>query len=116
MPNAGQGRSRESKTAPFLPASPIQGTEYFVRIFVANLPHHVQEHDLRDCFQQYGEVAAANVCRDTRGESRGFGFVDLRDDGDALLAIAELNGADWSGKSIHVARAKPRTAAQPTTA
>jgi len=78
-----------------------------MRVFVANLPRDAREDELRACFEQYGEVADARLCRDGRGESRGFGFVDMQD-GDALLAIAELNGRDWAGRSIHVAPARPR--------
>jgi RNA recognition motif-containing protein len=86
-----------------------------MRIFVASLPRDVTERDLSDCFEQFGEISRTLLCRDGRGESRGFGFVDLSDDRDALLAIEELNGADWDGRSIHVAPARPR-AAQPRTA
>jgi RNA recognition motif-containing protein len=78
-----------------------------MRIFVASLPRDVTERDLSDCFEQYGQISRTLLCRDARGKSRGFGFVDMQD-GAAMMAIEELNSADWDGRSIHVAPARPR--------
>jgi RNA recognition motif-containing protein len=58
-------------------------------------------------FGEYGEVTRAQIVsdRDT-GRSRGFGFVEMSEGGDA--AIAALNGAQLQGRSLTVNEAKPR--------
>jgi RNA recognition motif-containing protein len=42
------------------------------------------------------------------GQSKGFGFVEMSDDGAAQKAIDELNGRDVSGRSLTVNQARPR--------
>jgi len=78
-----------------------------MRIFVANLPYTVKEHQLHDCFGQWGDVERVTIMRDGMRESRGFGFVDMPDEAAALLAMAELDRKDWDGRTIHVAEARP---------
>ena len=47
----------------------------------------------RQLFKQYGDVAAAEVIMDREtGRSRGFGFVQMANDGDMEPAINGLNG------------------------
>jgi cold-inducible RNA-binding protein len=79
-------------------------------IFVANLPYGVTEAQLMDCFMQYGAVEKVEVIRDrVTGQSRGFGFVEMPDDPEAALAIADLDGRDWDGRRIHVRVAEERS-------
>jgi RNA recognition motif-containing protein len=80
-----------------------------MNIYVGNLPFTANDADLRNLFASYGEVASASVItdRDT-GRSRGFGFVELADEG-AARAIEELNGADMDGRQLTVNQAKPRS-------
>jgi cold-inducible RNA-binding protein len=42
------------------------------------------------------------------GRSKGFGFVEFRDDQEANAAIAALNGTDLRGRTINVNQARPR--------
>ena len=41
-------------------------------------------------------------------KSKGFGFVEMSDDGAARQAITSLNGADFLGKNLVVNEARPR--------
>jgi len=77
------------------------------KLYVGNLSFRVTSEDLRDLFAQYGNVTSASVIsdRDT-GRSRGFGFVEMEDGGDA--AIEALNGQDLQGRALTVNEAKPR--------
>lgn len=61
-------------------------------------------------FAEYGEVSSANIItdRDT-GRSRGFGFVEMPNDGGGQQAIDVLNDTDFEGKTITVNVARPRT-------
>ena len=80
-----------------------------MNIYVSNLSFNVQDEDLREYFEDYGEVTSAKVITDKfTNRSRGFGFVEMTDDAAAEKAIKELNGAMVDGRSISVTVAKPR--------
>src|SRR5207302_6730464 len=76
-------------------------------IYVGNLPFSATADDLREAFSHFGTVTSAQVIsdRDT-GRSRGFGFVEMSEGGDE--AIANLNGAQFQGRTLTVNEAKPR--------
>ena len=81
-----------------------------MNIYIANLSYSVSDADLKELFQEYGEVSSAHVItdRDT-GKSRGFGFVEMPNESEGLKAIKELDEAEYDGKVIVVNVAKPKT-------
>ena len=80
-----------------------------MNIYVSNLSFNVEDDDLRDFFEEYGDVTSAKVILDKFTQrSRGFGFVEMSDDASAEKAIKELNGAHVEGRAINVTVAKPR--------
>ena len=77
-------------------------------LYVGNLPWAVTEEDLVRAFAQYAEVISARVVADREtGRSRGFGFVEVKEES-AHAAIEALNGAEWAGRSLTVNEAQPR--------
>ena len=63
-------------------------------LYVGNLSFSCTADDLRELFSQHGNVASAQVVSDREtGRSRGFGFVEMGDGGEA--AINALNGTDF---------------------
>lgn len=78
-------------------------------IYVGNLAYSVTDDDLRDAFAAFGDVARAKVImdRDT-GRSKGFGFVEMSDDGQAQAAIDGLNEQPINGRNVRVNEARPR--------
>jgi len=81
-----------------------------MNIYVGNLSFELTAEDLRQAFEAYGEVSSVNIITDKySGQSRGFGFVEMPDKGDAETAIENLNGKDLSGREITVNEARPRT-------
>lgn len=79
-------------------------------IFISNLSFRLKNEDLQRAFEEYGEVSSAKIITDKyTGRSRGFGFVEMPDDESANKAIEELNGAEFDGKVISVAEARPKT-------
>jgi RNA recognition motif-containing protein len=77
-------------------------------MYVGNLPFSSTEDDLRDLFSQYGEVQSANIIYDREtGRSRGFGFVEMAEDG-ADSAMEALNGNEFGGRTLRVNEARPR--------
>ena len=82
-------------------------------IYVGNLSWSTTEDVLRETFEQYGEVLSARIItdRDT-GRSRGFGFVEMEDEGEANAAIDALNGQTLDGRPLTVNEARPRAPRQ----
>ncbi len=81
-----------------------------MNIYVSNLNFKAEDNDLRELFEEFGEVSSAKVItdRDT-GRSRGFGFVEMNNDEEGQKAIEGLNEVEFMSKVINVAVAKPRT-------
>ena len=80
-----------------------------MKIYVGNLPWRMTSADLEELFAQYGEVRSANVVMDREtGRSRGFGFVEMSDDG-ARSAIEELNETEVQSRRIRVSQARERS-------
>ena len=78
------------------------------RIYVGNLPYSATEQEVRELFEQYGEVIAVNLINDRQtGQPRGFGFVEMGDD-DSDAAISALDRHDYGGRSLRVNEARPR--------
>ena len=79
-----------------------------MKLYVGNLPWKVRTAELRDLFSSYGELTDCVVLEDREtGRSRGFGFVELEDDG-ARRAIEEMNGREMEGRALRVNEAQPR--------
>lgn len=79
------------------------------RIYVGNLPFSATEDELRNLFEGFGAVSSVTLItdRDT-GRPRGFGFVEMSDDGEADTAIEALNQSDMGGRSLKINEARPR--------
>lgn len=60
-------------------------------------------------FEAYGTVDRVNVVTDREtGRARGFGFVEMSNDGDGDKAIAALNGRELDGRALNVNEARPK--------
>jgi len=81
-----------------------------MNIYVGNLPFKASEDDIRKTFSTYGQVSNVAIIMDqATGKSRGFGFVEMPNSGEAQAAIAGLNGKDFLGRPLTVNEARPRT-------
>lgn len=80
-----------------------------MNIYVGNLSFDESEDSLREAFAAHGEVTSARIIADREtGRSRGFGFVEMSNQEEALAAIAELNGKVVNGRELRVNEARPR--------
>ena len=78
-------------------------------IFVGNLSASVGEEQLKELFAQKGSVDTVTVMREVdTGKSRGFAFVNMATEEDALKAIAELNAFALEGRNLTVNEALPK--------
>jgi len=79
-------------------------------IFVGNLSFSATEAALRSLFEKYGPVERVSIATDREsGQPRGFGFVEMTNDAEALKAIAALNGWELEGRTLTVNEARPKT-------
>jgi RNA recognition motif-containing protein len=79
------------------------------RIYVGGLPYAATEQDLNDLFSPHGNVTSATVITDKyTGQAKGFGFIEMSSDSEALAAINALNGTLMGGRTLTVNEARPR--------
>lgn len=80
-------------------------------IYVGNLSFSTTEDGLREAFAAHGAVSKASIVRDRQtGDSRGFAFVEMENDAEALAAIEAMNGAQLDGRNLKVNEAQPKEA------
>ena len=80
-----------------------------MRIYVGNLSFGTEEAQLEQLFSPLGDVSSVRLVRDHEtGRSRGFGFVEMRDDAQARAACEALNQQEFEGRRLTVNEAKPQ--------
>ena len=86
------------------------------KLYVGNLAYSVRDNDLEQAFGEFGAIVSAKVMmeRDT-GRSKGFGFVEMGSDAEALAAIEAMNGHSLQGRALTVNEARPMEARPPRT-
>ncbi|MFM2306866.1 MAG: hypothetical protein RLZZ367_1535 [Bacteroidota bacterium] len=79
-----------------------------MNIYVANISFRATENQLKDLFQQFGEVTSVKIVKDREtGRSRGFGFIEMANDAEGQQAIAQLNGNSFQDRNLVVNEARP---------
>jgi len=81
-----------------------------MNIYVGNIPRETSEKEIREAFEQYGEVATVSLIKDKfTNMLKGFGFVEMPKKEEAENAIKSLDGTMFNGRPLSVNPAKPRT-------
>ncbi len=79
------------------------------KLFVGNLPYSMTSDDLKAVFAKIGDVISANVVMDKNtNRSRGFGFVEMKDEVLAKKAMDDLNTTEVNGRKIFISEAKQK--------
>ena len=79
------------------------------KLYVGNLPYDTAEQDLQTLFAGAGTVESVNVIRDmATGRARGFAFVEMGTDEEALKAISEFHEQQMDGRALVVNEARPK--------
>lgn len=82
-----------------------------INIYVGNLSFNTTEADLRDAFNEFGEVTKASIVKDRETDRpRGFAFVEMTSQSEGRSAISALNGKDLGGRIITCNEARDRPA------
>ena len=78
------------------------------KLYVGNLPYSFADSDLQSMFAQAGNVTSAQVIMDrASGRSKGFGFVEMSSDDEAMEAINRFHGKENGGRPLTVNEARP---------
>ena len=80
-----------------------------MNVYVGNLNYDLSEDDLKQAFEEFGEVTSAKIISDRySGRSKGFGFVEMSSDDEAKAAIEALSGKELNGRTMVVNAARPK--------
>ena len=80
------------------------------RLYVGNLPYSSGEDDLRNLFGDAGSVVSVNIPTDmAAGRPRGFAFIEMSSNQEAMAAIKKFNQFDLEGRRLTVNEARPKT-------
>ncbi len=79
------------------------------KLYVGNLAFEALEIELQDLFAEAGTVTDATLMQDrSTGQSRGFAFVTMSTNEEALEAIRRFDGKEMHGRALTVNEARPR--------
>ncbi len=74
-----------------------------MELFVGNLPPQMGRMELKEIFEGHGDVSAVRLIVDKfSGISRGFAFVNMPNDDEAITAIKTLDGQEFQGSKLRV--------------
>ena len=80
-----------------------------MKLYIGSLPYSTTESDLRTLFGDFGDIDELSLVKDRHtGESKGFGFIEMKRNSDADKAIKALNGSVFQGRNIKVNQAQPK--------
>ncbi|MEN6374286.1 MAG: RNA-binding protein [Smithella sp.] len=78
-------------------------------LYVGNLSYKITDEDLKFNFSEAGEIATSSIIKDKfTGQSKGFGFVEMKTEEGAAEAIRKFHGGMLDGKAITVNEARPK--------
>ena len=78
------------------------------KLYVGGLSYDTTEDGLKEAFAKAGTVESAAIITDKMsGRSKGFGFVEMSSDEEAVKATEMWNGKELDGRSLTVNEARP---------
>lgn len=84
------------------------------KLYVGSLSYSTTDDALKATFSAAGTVVSASIIIDKMsGRSKGFGFVEMSTDEEAVKAIEMFNGKEVDGRTIIVNEARPMTERPP---
>ena len=80
--------------------------DQIMKLFIRNIDGTINEIQLESLFAQFGPVLSTKIIYDKiTWESKGYGFLEMKNKADAEKAIAALNGKEVRGKELMVMEA-----------
>lgn len=80
-----------------------------MNIYVGNLNYDMSEDDLKNAFEEYGAVESVKIIIDRySGRSKGFGFIEMKNNDEAKTAMEALSGKEISGRTLVINEARTK--------
>jgi RNA recognition motif-containing protein len=80
-----------------------------LKLYVGSLAYSTTEDEVDLLFSDFGTVESVELVKDRfSGQSKGFGFVEMRSNAEADKAIKGLNGKLFQGRTIKVNQVQPK--------
>jgi len=80
-----------------------------MKLLIRNLARSTTETELRNLFDPFGTIQSCTLVLDKEtGESKGFGFVEMPNPGDAKAAMKSINGKEIAGSKLRVKKAESK--------
>lgn len=76
-----------------------------MELFIGNLGHNITAGDLKALFSTYGTVTSVTVPTDDYDTPRGYAYVEMCNDVQAVAAMRALNKKNFMGQFISVSEA-----------
>lgn len=85
-----------------------------MQIFVGNLAFAAKEQDVYQLFLPFGKISFVKIIMEKKGDkSRGFGFLEMPDDAEAVKAIEALNAKEFLGRPLKLEPARSLETKEP---
>lgn len=87
----------------------MKGVPMSTKLYVGNLSFKMDESQIRDLFQPFGDVTDLHIPTEMgSGRPRGFAFVTFANAESAQKAIQALDGQEVEGRNLTVNEARPK--------
>jgi len=75
-------------------------------LIVLGLPWKISESELKEYFEQFGEVAMTQIKRDSAGKSKGYGFIKFKDYDIQQKVVAQRHNIDGRWCDVRIPNSK----------
>ncbi len=80
-----------------------------MKLLIRNIARTTTEDELLSLFQAFGTVQSCDLVLDKEtGQSKGFGFVEIPNLGDAKAAMKSINGKEIAGNKLRVKKTETK--------
>jgi RNA recognition motif-containing protein len=80
-----------------------------MKLLIRNLARTTTEDEVKSLFEPFGAVQSCTLVMDAQtGQSKGFGFIEMPNPGEAKAASKNLNGMEIAGNAIRVKKAEDK--------
>ncbi len=80
-----------------------------MKLLIRNIARTTTEEELLSLFEAFGTVQSCDLVLDkATGQSKGFGFVEIPNQGDAKAAMKSINGKEVAGNKLRVKKTESK--------
>ncbi len=78
-----------------------------MNIYIGNLSYKVKEDVLKQALEEFGTVDSVKIITDREtGRSKGYAFVEMPNDEEAMKVLKDLNGAEFESRTMVIKEAR----------